>query len=74
MKQVSKDQFFSAIYKGKLNVHPSIRGNFPYTSVWMFLNNPRGAPFGKSVDRVEGGVIKTDYFINDEHSPERTAA
>ncbi|MFC4624195.1 hypothetical protein ACFO1V_02965 [Daeguia caeni] len=65
MRQVSKGEFYAAV--GKLNVHPKIVSGFPYECQWIFLNDPRGPLFGKTVDRVEGGLTVTDYFLNDTH-------
>ena len=64
MKQVSKDEFFRRICDGGLDVHPSIVTGSPYTSEWRF-HRLLGQPlFGKSVERIEGGLIVTDYFIS----------
>lgn len=65
MRQVSKSEFYAAV--GQLNVHPKIVSGFPYECQWIFLNDPRGPLFGKTVDRVEGGLTVTDYFLNDTH-------
>lgn len=63
MRKVSKDDFYAAV--GTLNVSPQIVSGFPYTCRWIFLDNPHGALFGKTVDRIEGGLTATDYFLND---------
>ena len=64
MTKVSKNEFFKRIYEGKLDVHPSIvSARFPYTSDWKFQRQ-YGAPlFGRTVDRIEGGLTVTDYFV-----------
>lgn len=61
--EVSKEEFFDAINKGKLDVHPTIVSSFPYTSLWKFQRTMSRAVFGKTVDSVDGGTIKTSYFI-----------
>ncbi len=67
MRQVTKKEFYDKVYDGKHNVHPSIIGKWPYTSHWIYLNNPHGPLFGKTVERLEGGLIVTDYFLNATH-------
>lgn len=62
MRKVSSYEFYTAA--GSLNVHPQIVGSFPYESRWIFLDNPHGPLFGKTVDRIENGLIATDYFLN----------
>ena len=63
MKPVSKEEFFKPIFADGLDVHPSIVSAFPYTSVWEFHRMLRKTAYGKTVDRIEGGKIVTDYFI-----------
>lgn len=65
MRQVTKEEFYAAA--GPLNVHPQIVSGFPYTHHWIYLNNPRGPMFGKTVDRIESGLIATDYFLSATH-------
>lgn len=65
MRQVTKEEFYAAV--GSLNVHPKIVSGFPYECRWIFLNNPHGPLSGKTVDRIEGGLIARDYFLNDTH-------
>ncbi len=61
MKKVSRDEFYKTV--GRLNVHPQIMTNYPYTSDWRLQSEPMRQPVGRSVDRVEGGVIVTDYYV-----------
>ena len=65
MRPVTEEEFYAAV--GPLNVHPRIKGQWPYTCHWVYLDNPHGHLFGKTVDRVEGGLTVTDYFMNDTH-------
>ena len=66
MRQVSKEEFYGPIYEGRLNLHPSIvNDKFPYTSVFKWLVAPWREPYGKIVDRVEGGSVVRDYFVAD---------
>lgn len=58
MTKVSRDEFYKAV--GPLNVHPHIVTSFPYTSDWQL---PTRQTIGRSVDRVEGGLIVTDYYL-----------
>lgn len=68
MRQVTKEEFYEAIYSGRLNVHPTPTGPYPYTSVWKFLDYSRyGQVFGKSVGRYingDNGLTTTDYFLS----------
>ncbi len=62
-QEVTKEEFYSRIYEGKLNVHPQIQpGNYPYTSVFK---SPAGRVFGKSVGYyVEGTRMEEkQYYI-----------
>lgn len=64
MQQVTKEEFFKPIVDKALNVHPTIEGNYPYTSVWRhypFLAHSR--IYGKTVDTEVQGKIETSYFI-----------
>lgn len=64
MKQVSEAEFFERIMKDKLDVHPSIQpGPYPYTSVWEFPKQPGKPAYGKSVGRIQGGLLVMDYFV-----------
>jgi hypothetical protein len=63
MIAVSKDEFYRRIYEGGLDVHPSIVTRFPFTSDWKFHRRLGQPLFGRSVQRVEGGRIETDYFV-----------
>ena len=65
MREVTKEKFYGPIYATNLNVHPSIVGNYPYTSVFRFLQNPNAQPYGKIADAVEDGLFRKRYFIND---------
>lgn len=62
MQEVTKEEFYRAIYEGNLNVHPTVEGRYPFTSVFKF---PSGRVFGKVVDREEipGKVVST-YYVN----------
>lgn len=68
MRLVTKEEFYEAINSGRLNVHPSPQGNYPYTNIWKFLDyNRYGQTFGKSVGRYVNGVnglTTTDYYLN----------
>lgn len=64
MRKVTKDEFYEAIYSGRLNVHPHVATRYPYTSVWKYLDNSFKTPFGKTVDKEVGGMTVTDYYIN----------
>ena len=66
MRKVTKEQFFAPIYAKNLDVHPRIVTGFPYTSSWEFHRQVNRAVYGKTVDRVEGGRISTDYFLVSE--------
>jgi len=67
LRPVTKDQFFAPIYRDKLDVHPSIVTNFPYTSEWRF-HRRLGAPlYGKTVD--DGGITATVYLLAYEATP-----
>lgn len=64
MKQVSKGEFFAPIYARNLDVHPYIvNERHPYTEEWRFPRRPGRPLYGKTVDRIEGGTIRTAYFI-----------
>jgi hypothetical protein len=66
MKEVSREEFFKPIYQHKLDVHPRITNDrHPYTSEWSFHNLTTRPVYGKTVDRVEGGVCKTSYFLSE---------
>lgn len=65
MREVTKEEFFKPIYDGGLDVHPEITTRFPYTSVWRFHRQIGRPVFGKTVDRLEGGLTKTAYFLAD---------
>jgi hypothetical protein len=60
MEQVTKTAFFAAI--GKQNVHPSIVGNWPYTSVFK---TPGGHVVGQIVSVVPEGkaLAVSTYFL-----------
>ena len=57
-KETTKRDFFEII--GKQDVHPKVLGNFPYSCLWQTRN---GVTVGKSVDRMEKGVLKTKYYL-----------
>lgn len=63
MRQVSKEEFFKPIYDKGLDVHPSIVTKYPYTSIWNFHRKFGEPAYGKTVDRVERGLLHTDYFV-----------
>jgi hypothetical protein len=64
MRQVSKDEFFTALRAEKRDVHPSIvNGTYPYTSNWQFQREMSRGLFGKSVGRIEAGTSVNDYFL-----------
>lgn len=63
MHLVSKADFFKPIYDNGLDVHPSIVSRFPYTSEWRFHRKLSAPLYGKTVDRLERGMIVTDYFV-----------
>ena len=60
MREVSKEEFFKVI--GPKNVHPTILGNWPYTSDFR-------SPDGKSHGRIENrmkpnsGLTEAHYFL-----------
>ena len=63
LRPVTKEQFFAPIFRDQLEVHPSIVTRFPFTSEWRF-HRQLGVPlYGKTVDRVEGGVTVTVYLL-----------
>lgn len=64
MWKVSKEAFYKPIYDKRLDVHPSIVTSFPYTSIWKFTRNG-GTVYGKTVDVVEGGTVRTEYYLAD---------
>lgn len=61
MKKVSKKEFWDHI--NKLDVHPSIVGPFPYTSIFKHRD---GRETGKIVETKESGKYpyKKEYFLN----------
>lgn len=64
MREVSKEAFYAPIYDRWLNVHPNIQPtSFPYTSFWKYQGAAHGKIYGKTVDRVRGGVTVTSYFL-----------
>jgi hypothetical protein len=68
VRQVTQEEFYEVINSGGLNVHPSIQGDYPYTSLWKFLDYQKyGQVFGKSVGRYingKNGLTTTDYYLN----------
>lgn len=63
MRQVTKAEFFGDITARKLDVHPTITNDrHPYASTWTFPRQPGRPVYGKSVDRIERGVLVTDYY------------
>lgn len=48
--EVTRKEFFQKI--GKLDVHPSIVGSYPYTAIWK---TPSGVERGKTVDYIPEG-------------------
>lgn len=64
VRQTSKKGFFEPIYAKKLNVHPRIVSQFPYTCEWRFIGQFNSPVYGKTVDRIERGVVVTDYFVS----------
>ena len=65
MKEVTKEEFYKAIYDGKLDVHPYPEGDFPYTSEFRFKNRN---VWGKAVDEWTDGIknkrpIITKHYI-----------
>lgn len=57
MKEVTEKEFFAAVYKLTVNVHPSIApGCYPYTSIWK-LND--GTEFGRSGGSEDKYFLKT---------------
>lgn len=63
MREVSEKEFYRPIFDKGLDVHPTIVSGFPYTSEWRFPRQIGTPLYGKTVDRVEGGRIRTSYFI-----------
>jgi hypothetical protein len=63
LKQVSRDEFLASIYANNLDVHPTIVTAFPYTSEWRFHRQIGKPLWGKTIDRVERGNIRTEYFV-----------
>ncbi len=63
MEKVSKKQFWDGIYKGNLNVHPSLEGNYPYTSIFKF---PDRREYGRIVETAIEGKHppEKEYFLN----------
>lgn len=67
LRQVSKDEFFALIKSHNLDVHPHIEpGPYPYKTTWKFHREPGNPVFGHSVPVLDGGIIKTGYFIENE--------
>jgi len=62
MVKVTEKEFYKCIYDGAKDVHPHIQGNFPYTAIWKYRY---GNIFGKSVDIDEGGVVSTEYYLEE---------
>jgi hypothetical protein len=71
MIEVTKEEFFKPIFSRKLDVHPSIKTGWPYTSDWEFHNQIGRPVYGKTVLREEGGQILTSYFIDPKHKAAR---
>lgn len=64
MREVSKEEFYAPIYGRRLNVSPYIQPTpFPYTSIWKYQGALHGRVYGKTVDRVERGLVATSYFL-----------
>lgn len=63
MTEATREQFFDAITSRGLDVHPEIVSRFPYTSIWRFIRMPGKPIYGKTVDRLERGRIRTSYFL-----------
>ena len=63
MRETTKDEFFKFI--SPLNVHPSIEGKFPYTSIFK---TPSGIERGRIVYSFTDGFhpINIKYFITKE--------
>ena len=68
MRLVTKEEFFEAINSGRLNVHPTPTGGYPYTSIWKYLDyGKHGQVFGKSVDvyiNGKNGLTRTEYYVS----------
>lgn len=64
-RRVTKDQFFAPIYDLGLDVHPDIISRFPYTSEWRHQKRIGRPLYGRTVQRLEGALIVTDYFKED---------
>ena len=62
MKNVTDAQFWDTVMTGRLNVHPSIVGNYPYTSVFKF---PNGREHGRIVNIREDGRNTDHFFLTD---------
>jgi hypothetical protein len=54
MREVTKDEFFAAI--GNQNVHPSVQGDWPYTS--RFLNRQTGREAGRIEEFLPPGKFR----------------
>ena len=61
-RKVSKDEFYRMI--GPRDVQPRITNDkYPYTSVWIDHATSSRPVIGKTVGRIEGGKLLTDYFL-----------
>lgn len=58
MTEVTKDVFYKTI--GRLNVHPSVQGPYPYTSIFRTID---GIERGRVIDSEDGGTKKSRYLI-----------
>lgn len=61
MKQVTKDQFFAALYARPEDIMPSAKGPYPYTSEWRFVRT--GSLFGRSVGTRSEKGGETAYYL-----------
>lgn len=62
-EQVDRVAFWKAIYSLNTNVHPTLKGSYPYTS---YFNNPNGKTYGIINNYLEDGTawpVKTDYYL-----------
>ena len=63
--EVSRDKFWLSIYGGELDVHPSIEGAYPYTSIFRFRNH---VEHGRIVPQGDCWPYPEKYYLCKEKS------
>ena len=58
MRQVTKSEFFAAIFDGNLDVHPRIVEPWPYTRIFEFRDRRE---FGRIVEHGHG--TENGYYL-----------